>query len=119
MGQLFLDKPGGFNEGLGIVIVFRYTGGNGKNVGVQHDILRRKTDLFCKNAVSPLADLNLALDRFRLTGLIECHHHHASAVTLHTLGLLNKRVLTFLEADRVDDPLALHALQAGLEDRPF
>ncbi len=119
MRQLSLDKPGRFNEGLGIVIVFRYTGGDGKNVGIQRDILRRKTNLFRKNAVSTLTDLDLALGRFRLTRFVERHDYHARAVTLHTLGLFNKRVLAFFEADRVDEPLALHTFQACLEDRPF
>ena len=69
--------------------------------------------------VRALADLHLALDRVRLAGLVERHHHDAGAVAADRARLLEEVVLPFLQADRVDDALALHALQPGLEHRPL
>ena len=62
-------------------------------------------------------DLDLALDRVRLPHLVERHHDDAGAVALDPPRLLEELLLALLEADRVDDPLALDALQPRLEHR--
>ena len=72
-----------------------------------------------EQAVGALADRDLALDRVRLALLVERHHDDAGAVAAHGAGLLEERLLAFLEADRVDDALALDALQARLDHRPL
>ena len=64
------------------------------------------------------ADLDLALDRVRLPLLVERHHDDAGAVAADAARLLEERLLALLERDRVDDALALEALQARLEHRP-
>ena len=63
--------------------------------------------------------VDLALDRVGLPGLVERHHDDAGAVLLDEARLVQEVGLAFLQADRVDDALALHALQPGLDDRPL
>ena len=58
-------------------------------------------------------------DGVGLPGLVERHDDHAGAVALDQLGLVQEVGLPFLQADRVDDALALHALQAGFDHRPL
>ena len=70
-----------------------------------------------EKVVGAAADLDLALDRVRLPHLVERHHDDAGAVALDSPRLLEELLLALLEADRVDDPLALDALQTGLEHR--
>ena len=69
--------------------------------------------------VGALADLHLALDGVGLAGLVERHHDDAGAVALDVAGLGEEVRLPFLQADGIDDALALDALQASLEDRPL
>ena len=71
-----------------------------------------------EQVVGAPADRDLALDRVGLPLLVEGHHDDAGAVAADRARLLEERLLALLEADRVDDPLALEALQAGLEHRP-
>ena len=49
--------------------------------------------------------------------LVEGHHDDGGAVAADEPGLLEELLLALLEADRVDDRLALDALQPGLDDR--
>ena len=69
--------------------------------------------------VGALADLDLALDGVGLALLVERHHDHRRAVAPDGLRLVQEIGFAFLEADRVDDRLALHALQAGFDHRPL
>jgi hypothetical protein len=50
---------------------------------------------------------------------VEGHHHGGRAVPAQQPGLLAKGVFALLHADRVDDGLALHAAQAGLDHAPL
>ncbi len=70
-----------------------------------------------QQVVGAAADLHLALDRVGLTDLVEGHHDDAGAVAADRPRLLEELLLALLEADRVDDPLALDALEPGLEHR--
>ncbi len=51
--------------------------------------------------------------------LIEGHDDDAGAVAADFASLRAESVLAFLEADGIDDALALKTLEAGLDDRPF
>ena len=92
--------------------------GNGEDVRVEDDVLGRKADLPGEEVVGPLADRDLAVGLGRLPLLVEGHHHHRRAVPPHDAGLPEKLLLPLLEADRVDDPLPLHALQPCLQHGP-
>ena len=80
---------------------------------------RREADLLGQELVGALADLELALGGVGLALLVERHHHHGGAVAAHLPRVLEEWLLAFLHADRVDDGLALHAFQPGLDHRPF
>ena len=62
-------------------------------------------------------DLDLALRGLGLALLVEGHDDDGRAVAPHRRGLLEERLLAFLQRDRVDDALSLHALQPRLEGR--
>ena len=65
--------------------------------------------------VRALADPHLARDRVGLPGLVERHDHDAGAVPLDQPRLVEEVGLALLERDRVDDALALHALEARFD----
>ena len=69
--------------------------------------------------VGARADLDLALDGVGLAVLVEGHHHHGGAVAAHQPRLAQELGFAFLHRDRVDDALALQALQAGLDHAPL
>ena len=51
--------------------------------------------------------------------LVERHHYHRRAVFEHPARILAELVFAFLQRNRVDDALALKALQPGLDDLPL
>ncbi len=69
--------------------------------------------------VGAAADLHLARLGVRLALFVEGHDHHRRAVAADQLGLVQKGLFAFLEADGIDDALALHAFEARLDDRPL
>ena len=85
-------------------------GRHGKDIGIEDDIGRVEADLVDEHLVRPLADLELALDGIGLALFVECHDDDGRAVIAAELRLFDERVFAFLETDRVDDRLALHAL---------
>ena len=86
-----------------------------RTFGSKIDVLGREADLVDEQPVRALADLDLALDGVGLALLVEGHHDDAGAVAADGPRLLEERLLALLEADRVDDALALDALHARLE----
>ncbi len=117
--QVGLDPARGLDEVDGIVVVLLDAGGDGEDVGVEDDVLGREADLIDQDAVGACADLGLARIGIGLALLVEGHHHRGGAITAHQRGLAPEFGLAFLQADAVDDALALDALQAGLDDAPF
>jgi hypothetical protein len=61
-------------------------------------------------------DRHLARDGVGLPLLVERHHDHGRAMIAADARLGEELLLAFLERDRVDNRLALHALEAGLDD---
>src|SRR6266704_513486 len=62
---------------------------------------------------------NPALKVVGLATLVGGHHDDRRAVTADEPGLVQKFLLAFLKADRVDDAFALQAFQARFDDFPF
>ncbi len=67
--------------------------------------------------VGAVRDLEPVIDRGGLAGLVERHHDHRGAELADDPGLADELGLALLERDRVDDALALQALEAGLDHR--
>ena len=69
--------------------------------------------------IGALADADLFLVGRGLPLLVKGHDHHRRAILEHRRSILAKLHFAFLERDRVDDALALQALEPGLDDLPF
>ena len=78
-----------------------------------------KPTFFSQQLVGPAADRHLALDGVGLALLVERHHHHRGAVAQDLARVCEERRLSLLHRDRVDDRLALHALEASLDHVPL
>ena len=113
-----LDQPRGLDEVDGVAVVFLDTGGDGEDVGVEDDVLRRESGLLGEEPVGPLADRHFALDFGRLPLLVEGHDDDGGAVATDRPRLPEEVLLPLFQADGVDDPLALEALETCLEHLP-
>jgi hypothetical protein len=98
--------------------VLLHPGRDREHVRVEDEVLRREADVASEQVVGATADRDAAVDVRGLALLVERHHDDAGAVVADPPRLAQELLLALLEADRVDDPLALDALQAGLEHRP-
>ena len=94
-------------------------GSHGENVRIEDDVLGRETDSLREELVGAPADLGAALEAVGLPLLVEGHHHHRGAVLAAKARLAQELRLALLHRYRVDDRLALHALEAGLDHAPF
>ena len=75
-----------------------------------------KPTSFGQHAIGARADLDFAsCDVSAWPLFIERHHHHGRAVAANESRLLDEFLLAFLQADRIDDALALDAFQARLQ----
>ena len=119
VGEVFLDPARGIDECVRVVVMLFDAGCDGKDVGIKNDVLRRESHFIDKHAVGALADLNFALETISLSLFVEGHDDRRGAISADEAGLFLEFFRTFLEADRVDDALALDAAQTGLEDFPF
>ena len=113
-GTALLDQRQRLDERLREAVVLLDPGRDGEHVRIEDDVLRRPA-VAGEQVVGAAADLDLALDRVGLPDLVEGHHDDAGAVAADRARLLEELLLALLEADRVDDPLALDALEPGLE----
>ena len=107
------------DEGDAVAVVLLDAGRDREDVGIEDDVLGRKADLLGQQLVGALADRDLALERVGLALLVERHHDDRGAIGAHQPRLSQERLLAFLHRDRIDDRLALHAFEAGLDHREF
>ena len=116
-GEALLDLPRRVDEILRVGGVLLDAGGDGEDVGVEDDVLGLEAGLFGQELVGAAGDLHLAFERVCLADLVECHHDGGRAVPAYQARLVQERLLTALQADRVGHALALQAFEARLEDR--
>src|SRR5450759_4891456 len=90
-----------------------------EDVGIVNHVLVVEAGLLHEQPVRPGEDLDLALDAVGLAGFVERHDHDGGAVATGQPSLGQEGRLTLLEGERVDDRLALHRPQAGLDHGPF
>ena len=117
-GERRLDPAAGLEKGDPVGVVLLDAGRHGKDVGVEDDVLGGEADLVHEDAVGAAANPDLARGRVRLPLFVERHHDDRGAVPKDGLRLPPELRLALLEADRVDDGLALDVLEAGLEHGP-
>ena len=118
VGQQFLDLPRGLDEIHAVAGVLLDAGADGQDVRVENDVGRLHARLFREQLIGPAGDVDLVLHADGLALLVEHHHHAGRAVLSHQSGVGQELLFAFLEADRVDDRLALHALQTRLQHGP-
>ena len=118
-GAGLLDRARRLDEVDGVVVVLLEPGRHGEDVGVEDDVAGLEPGPLGEQPVRAPADLHLAFGGGGLPRLVERHHHRRRAVAPEGPGLREEVVLALLEADRVHDGLALHALQPRLDDRPL
>ena len=114
-----LDDPRRFDEVDRVGVVLFETGRDRQNVRIENDVGGIESGPLGEQPVRALADRDLPLDGVRLALFVERHHHHAGAEPADDRRLVQEVAFAFLEADRVDDRLALHALETGENHRPF
>ena len=114
-----LDGGDRVDEAARVVVVLFQAGGHGQHVGIEDDVFGGEIGLVDQQAVGTLADLQTTGDVHGLSSFVEGHHHHRGAVATAGARLVQELFFAFLQADGVDDALALHALEARLDDRPF
>ena len=95
------------------------TGRDCENVRVENDVCGIDANLLCQYLVRAFANRHLAPHRVCLAGLVESHDDDGSAVAADEFRLLDESIFAFLQTDRVDDRLALHATQTCLDHGPF
>ena len=113
--QLVGDQLRRLDEVEAVPVVLLHPGGDGEDVRVDDDVVGREADLVDEQMVGPPGDVDLAIDGVGLADLVEGHDDDGGAVVEADAGLFEELVDTFLHRDRVDDRLALHALQSCLD----
>ncbi len=108
-----------FDEVERVAVVCLDAGRHREDVRVEDDVFGREPGLPGQDLVGTPADRYLALDRVGLALLVKRHDHDRSAVRTHAFRLLEERPLALLQADGVDDALALQALEPRLDHRPL
>ena len=114
-----LDDPRRLDEVDGIVVVFLDPRRHGEDIGVEDDVLGRKTDLVHQDIVGAGADLDLACGRIGLSNLVKGHDHDGGPVAQAFDRLFAELGLSRLHRDGIDDRLALDAFQTRLDHLPF
>ena len=102
-----------------VVVVLLNAGGDGQDVRVEDNVLRREADFFGEQFVGSLANADFVVDFDRLALLVERHDDDRRAIPAAELCAAQELLFAVFEADRVDDRLALQRLQAGFDNRPF
>ena len=119
VGQGGLDDLDRLDEVDGVVVVLLDPRRHGEDVGVEDDVLGRKAHLVHQDAVGAGADLDLARGGIGLAHFVKGHDHDGRAVSQAGDGLFAELGLALLHGDGVDDGLALHTLQPGLDHLPL
>ena len=108
-----------FDKVDSIIIVFINSCGDGKDIGVEDNVFGRNAHLLGQNPVGPGTNLDLACLGVGLAGFVEGHDDHGGAVLAAQPGMVDEHGLPLLHADGIHHPLALDALEPGLDDRPL
>src|SRR5439155_17568221 len=66
-----------------VITMLLETRGDGQNVWIKDDIVRREINLLGHEIVGPRADVDFLVERVRLTVLIKSHHDDRRAISLN------------------------------------
>ena len=96
-----------------------HAGGDGQNIEVKNNILRRKIQFLGEELIRALSDGHFVFDCGSLAFLIERHHHRGRAVALAQCRLAQEFFFAALETNGVYDSFALQTFEADFEHAPF
>ena len=113
------DPARGVDEIHRVVVVLFDAGSHRENIRVENNIFRWEADLFGEELVRARTNIDFALIGIGLASFVKGHHHRGRAVTAAQFGALDKFGLAFLHRNRIDNALALDALQAGFDHAPL
>ena len=111
-----LDLADRLDEVHPIVGVLGQAGAHREHVGVENDVFGREVKFIHQQPVGAGTDVHPPLQRVGLALFVEGHHDHGRPVAAHRAGVVEEGGLPFLQANGVHHALALHTLQAGLDD---
>ena len=115
--QMLLDPLHRTNEVDTVGLVFLQTRGYRQDIHIEDDVLRRESDVG-QQPVGTLGNGRLTLVVGGLALLVEGHHHHSSPQPAQFACFLNEGLFAVLQADGVDDTLALCVLQTRQDGVP-
>ncbi len=118
-GHAFFDGARSFDEIDAVIIMLFESGGYGKNIRIEDDVLRCVMQFLGEEIVGALADLDFSFLAVGLTFFIEGHDDHGGAEALTDAGLFQKFFFAFFEGDGVHDAFPLYALESGFNDLEF
>ena len=94
------------------------SGTDSENIRIENDILRRKPDVLGQQLVRTPADRQFLFDGIGLAALVERHDNDSGPIAPDQARLTQELCFALLEADRIDDTLALDALEPCFDHRP-
>src|SRR5207237_6609128 len=113
-----LDLSSRLDERPRVLAVLLDPGRDREDVGIEDDVGGVVSGFLREEAVSALADLDLAVDGVGLSLLVEGHDDHGGSVAVDLPSFRQEVPLALLQADRVHDALALYALEPRLDHLP-
>src|SRR5205085_2660669 len=95
--QSRLDPMRGFDKRNCVVVVFFDSRGDSENVGIEDDVVRRKSNFLRQYPICTRADFDLSLDGVGLSSFIESHDDDGRAIPSNYSGMSCERLYAFLE----------------------
>ena len=119
MGAGLGDPFGRVDEVDAIVIVLFNARRDRKNVRVKDDVFWWKPYVLGQDMIGTGADFDLAVFGIGLAAFVKGHDDDGGTISTAEGRLLAELLFAFFHGNRIDDGLALNALQARLDHLPF
>ena len=113
------DPLGRTDEVDAIVVVLFNARRDRKNVRVKYDVFGWETDVLGQDPIGTGADFDLAIFGIGLAAFVKGHEDDCGTISTTKGRLLAELLFAFFHGDRIDDGLALDALQARLDHLPL
>jgi len=108
--KVCLDPGNGADKISCVGVVLFDARANTQNIGVKDDVAWEEASLSGQEVVSARADLDASLIGAGLSLFVKGHDYHGSTESTDDAGMTDEFFLSFLEADGINDGLALGAL---------
>ena len=119
LGELVTDHANALQGPQAELAVIFVAGADGEGQWVDHQVALRQAVLAAGEFDQPGGDFQLVLGGFGHADLVDGQRDHRGTEFLGELHAVMRRILAFLEVDRVDDRFSPVQLQRRLDDRGF